>query len=71
MFPEKNEQPIEPLLWTPRQTARALHISEKNLWLLSKAGDIPTVRFGKRNVRYSPSDLTAWIASAKKSKAGA
>jgi excisionase family DNA binding protein len=70
MFSERIEQTIEPLLLTVRQAAKVLAISEKNLWLLTKAGDIPAVRFGKRNVRYDPADLRRWIESAKESRIG-
>lgn len=61
MFDRRNEQVIEPLLLTARQAAKILSISERTLWGLTKTGDIPAVRFGGRNVRYSPDDLRAWI----------
>lgn len=54
------------------QAAKVLSISERTLWGLTKAGDIPAVRFGGRNVRYSPDDLRAWIQkrSEKKCESG-
>jgi excisionase family DNA binding protein len=61
MFQQRTEPAVEPMLLTARQAAKALSISERTLWGLTKAGDIPAVRFGGRNVRYSPDDLKAWI----------
>ena len=50
-----------PLLLTPRDTARALAISERTLCALTQRGDIPVVRIG-RSVRYDPRDLNEWLA---------
>jgi len=66
MFHERTEQTIEPLLLTARQTARMLAISERSLYSLTKAGNLPAVRIG-RSVRYDPDDIRAWIDAAKKS----
>lgn len=67
MFTHRTEPtPVEPLLLTARQTSRMLAISERSLYSLTKAGDLPAVRIG-RSVRYDPSDIRAWIESAKKS----
>lgn len=55
---------IEPLLMTVRQAARALAISERTLWSLTKSGEMPCVRMS-RAVRYSLDDLRAWIASRR------
>jgi excisionase family DNA binding protein len=52
------------LLLKPREAARALAISERTLWELTKRGKIPHVRIG-RAVRYAPADLEAWIESRK------
>lgn len=60
------EHAIERLLLTAREAAKALSISERTLWGLTKAGQIPACRFG-RNVRYDPRDLEAFIQRAKKS----
>lgn len=65
MFQREAEQTIEPLLLTARQTARMLAISERSLYSLTKAGDLPAVRIG-RSVRYDPADIRAWIEAAKK-----
>jgi len=57
--------PVQPLLLRPLEAAKALGISERKLWQMTKDGLIPFVPFG-RSVRYAPADLQAWIDSAKK-----
>ena len=52
--------PIEPLLLTAEQAAKALSVSQSTLTRLTKGGDLPCVRFF-RTLRYSPADLAAWI----------
>ena len=69
MFQRKTEQTIEPMLFTARQAARMLSLSERTLYAITKAGDIQAVRCG-RLVRYDPADLRAWIESSKKSEKG-
>lgn len=44
----------------PREAARALGISERKLWGLTKDGKIPFVRFGKA-VRYPRHLLLRWL----------
>lgn len=46
------------------QAAKALAISERKLWSLTRRGEIPCVRI-YRSVRYDPADLRAWIAQKK------
>ena len=48
------------LLLTPRQAAELLCISERTLWDLKEAGEIPVILIG-RAVRYARSDLESWI----------
>jgi|HubBroStandDraft_6_1064221.scaffolds.fasta_scaffold470471_1 hypothetical protein len=43
-------------LLRPRQAAKLLNISERSLWSLSNAGQVPCVRLG-RSVRYDPEAL--------------
>lgn len=64
MFHRKTQLNVEPILLTARQAARALSISERTLYAITKAGDIRAVRCG-RLIRYDPADLRAWIESAK------
>jgi excisionase family DNA binding protein len=56
--------PTEFLLWTSRQTAKVLAISERKLWELTNKGAIPCVRIG-RAVRYDPADIRTWIDAQK------
>jgi excisionase family DNA binding protein len=53
------------LLLKAADAARALAISERKLWDLTKCGEIPTVRIG-RSVRYAPADLENWIITRKR-----
>lgn len=48
------------LLLLPREAAKALAISERTLWTLTKSGEIPCVRLGSSN-RYNLRDLEAYI----------
>lgn len=59
--------PIVRLLWTPKEAAAALGISERLLWSKAKLGDIPCVRINKA-VRYSPAALQQWIERASTEK---
>jgi predicted DNA-binding transcriptional regulator AlpA len=53
------------LLLNTRDTAKALCISERTLWGLTKRDIIPHLRIGHR-VLYDPCDLQTWIDSQKK-----
>jgi excisionase family DNA binding protein len=57
------------LLWRPREAARALGISQRLLWQLTRDGAVPCVRIG-RAVRYSPQALKAWVAGQERRHAG-
>jgi excisionase family DNA binding protein len=54
---------LTPLL-TVREAADVLRVSERTLWSLTNAKELPSVRVG-RSVRYDQNDLAAWIASRK------
>jgi excisionase family DNA binding protein len=61
--------PIEPteiprLLWTCREAATALGISERKLWDLTNNGAIPSVKIGRAE-RYDPADIQTWINTQK------
>jgi excisionase family DNA binding protein len=56
--------PTRTLLLTSQQAAEALAICPRNLWSLTKAGEIQCVRIG-RLVRYDPVDLQQWINARK------
>jgi excisionase family DNA binding protein len=48
-----------------RDAAALLAVSERKLWELAIAGEIPMVRFG-RSVRYSVDDLRQWVDAHRK-----
>jgi excisionase family DNA binding protein len=56
---------LQTLLLTPPEAARALAISQRTLWGLTKAGEIRCVRINGWTVRYYPQDLKAWIEKQK------
>lgn len=53
-----------PTLLPPPDAARAMSVSERTLFTLTKRGDIPAVRIG-RAVRYDAADLRAFVERAK------
>jgi excisionase family DNA binding protein len=55
------------LLWTRREAAVALSISERTLWTLTDEGEIPCVRI-RRSVRYDPVAIRSWIEEQKDHK---
>jgi predicted site-specific integrase-resolvase len=62
MFPIDDSHP---LALRPRPAARALSISPRLLWQLTKDGVIPCIRVGsgkRRTVLYPIADLQAWLA---------
>lgn len=59
-----NEQAPIKLLLTTKEAALALAISQRKLWELTNRKEIACIRCG-RSVRYSPTDLQAWIESRK------
>ena len=65
MFQTHTDECIQPMLLMGREAAKILSISERTLFTLTKAGEIPAVRIG-RSVRYDPADLRIWIESAKR-----
>jgi excisionase family DNA binding protein len=52
------------LLWTSREAATALSISERTLWGLTKRNLIPCVRIG-RSVRYAVTDIQRWVEARR------
>ena len=52
------------LLVTPSDAARALAISTRKLWAMTKEGEMPCVRIG-RAVRYDVGDLQKWVDARK------
>jgi excisionase family DNA binding protein len=60
------DKPTEPrpfrLLLRPQEAADALGISLRGLMNMVDHDEIPYVRIGVRNLRFSVDDLRAWIA---------
>ena len=59
-----NQEKRPKLLWTSREAAAALNVSERTLWKLTKDRHIRCVRIG-RAVRYDPADIRTWIDAQK------
>jgi len=63
-----------PLALRPREAAKALGISPRLLWQLTKDGHIPCVRVGngkRRTVLYPLADLQAWLTRQAATAKGA
>lgn len=62
-----------PLALRPREAAKALGISARHLWQLTKDGHIPCVRVGsgtRKTVLYPVAELQAWLAQAAQANGG-
>jgi excisionase family DNA binding protein len=62
-----------PLALRPREAAKALGISARHLWQLTKDGHIPCVRVGsgtRKTVLYPVADLKAWLTRQAQAKGG-
>lgn len=58
-----NQVPTLPkLLLSPREASALLGVSERNLWSLTKAGEVPSLKIG-RLTKYRPEALAAWLAA--------
>lgn len=58
-------EPTPALALRPREAARALGISTRTLWQLTKDGHIPCVRVGsgtRKTVLYPVAELQAWLS---------
>ena len=72
-MPAENASP--PLAHRPREAAKALGISPRYLWQLTKDGHIPAVRIGsgkRKTVLYPVAALQAWLdGQSRKPEGGA
>ena len=62
-----------PLALRPREAAKALGISPRLLWQLTKDGHVPCVRVGdgkRKAVLYPIVDLQAWLSQEAAVKGG-
>jgi excisionase family DNA binding protein len=57
---------VEEGLLRVRDAARLLAVSERYLQALTKSGIVPSVRLGKRGVRYVKQDIMAVISSHRR-----
>lgn len=64
MTNERETPPALPGLLTIGQTAEALAVCERTVWLMTRRGDLPAVKIG-RAVRYDPADVRAFIERQK------
>jgi len=56
--------PIAPLLYTVRESARALSLSEASVFRLLRRGELPAVKVG-HSLRLDPADLAAFVQRQK------
>jgi excisionase family DNA binding protein len=61
----KDQEKKVVLLWSLREAAEALGISERKLWGMTDSHEIPHVRLG-RCLRYAVRELEQWIDENKK-----
>src|SRR5262249_50218064 len=62
-----------PLALRPREAAKALGISARHLWQLTKDGHVPCVRVGsgsRKTVLYPVADLQAWLTKRPPANGG-
>ena len=63
-FSIDNRRPTIPSLGLrPREAAKALGIGERSLWEMTKSGEIPHVKLGRRLIVYPVDVLRAWLKS--------
>ena len=58
------DKDLPPRLMSVKNASKYLAISERKLWSMTKAGDLPAARLGK-SVRYDRCDLDDFIRQAK------
>jgi excisionase family DNA binding protein len=59
-----SDRTTPPLALRPREAAKAMGISPRHLWQLTKDGHIPCVRVGdgkRKTVMYPVADLQGWL----------
>jgi excisionase family DNA binding protein len=61
----KDQEKKVVLLWSLREAAEALGISQRKLWGMTDSREIPHVRLG-RCLRYPVNELEQWIDENKK-----
>jgi len=62
----------QPVVLRYREAAKALGVSQRTLWLWTKAGIVPHVRVGlgrRKTILYPLDELKAWLASQSRTQA--
>ena len=49
-------------LLTAKEVAEMLKVSKARVWGLARTGELPSIRLGQRQVRFSEETLREWIA---------
>lgn len=49
------------LAWRAREAAKAIGISDRKLWELTKRGEVPHFRLGKKMILYPVDALQRWL----------
>jgi excisionase family DNA binding protein len=47
-------------LWTAEQVAARLSLPVRSIWAMSRRGELPTIRFGRR-LRFDPRDVQLFV----------
>ncbi len=63
-----SDRPVLPLSLRPREAAKALGISERSLWSLTDAGEVPHLKLGRATL-YPVHELKAWLTERAKAEA--
>lgn len=64
LFKRSDDKPAHlPMLISATKAADLLGISPRHLWALTKSGEVPCNKVGRR-VMYSPALLQAWVNSS-------
>ena len=58
---QKNDERSEPLAVNAKEAAALLGVSQRLLWSLTNAGQVPHVRLGRR-VLYPVDELRKWLS---------
>lgn len=68
MNAKASEQKATPSLWTPRQAAMAIGVSDRTLWTMQRRGELPVVKVGRLN-KFDPKDIEDFINRNRKTVA--
>jgi len=66
-FSSRKVSPSDDRLLTAATVAKVLGVSKERVYELSREGDLPTVRLGKRTLRWRRAALDAWVEGRESS----